>query len=177
MSKIIPNGTEVLIFENNENTSYNCLDETNFIKGIIISSKESDDLSHHGSPWYVQIYTIIGENGYTYNATYGSAVINNFYIRTVKDHIKHIKQVIKNNKDKINVLNEQNYDLINTINSLMQMELDNKVVTSTYAPNDSERIAELIDGLMYEPSKAKEILSRYDNILSKYDNLEEHRKL
>ena len=41
MEKIIPNGTEVLIFFNSKND----YEEERFIKGVIISSKESEDLS------------------------------------------------------------------------------------------------------------------------------------
>ena len=39
MEKIIPNGTEVLIFFNSKND----YEEERFIKGVIISSKESED--------------------------------------------------------------------------------------------------------------------------------------
>ena len=79
MKEIIPNGTDVLIFIDNKNYNEKT-SEINFIKGKIISSKQSDDLSYHGSPWYEQIYTALGENGEEYKATYGSAVINNTFI-------------------------------------------------------------------------------------------------
>ena len=37
------------------------------------------------SPWYEQIYIVLGDNGKTYEATYGSAnsLIGNVYILTV----------------------------------------------------------------------------------------------
>ena len=51
MNNVLANGTEVLIFKNfKAYTSEQ--DEINFITGIIVSSKESEDLSYHGSPYY-----------------------------------------------------------------------------------------------------------------------------
>jgi len=116
MEKIIPNNTEVLIFNNKKNHNKN-LNEINYIKGKIISSKLSHDLSHHGSPWQVQIYTILGEDGKEYKGTYGSAIIGDNFIRTIEDHIKHIKSTINDNKKQIN-------DLQNEINLLWVKMID-----------------------------------------------------
>lgn len=59
--KIIPNGTEVLIYKYVR--EWNKQDDENYIVGIVQSSKTSDDLSYHGSPWYEQIYEVLGEDG------------------------------------------------------------------------------------------------------------------
>jgi len=57
---IIPNGTEVLIFKYIR--EWDKQNEENYIIGTIQSSKTSDDLSYHGSPWYEQIYEVLGQD-------------------------------------------------------------------------------------------------------------------
>ena len=104
MEKIIPNGTEVLIVSE-DNVS-------NFEKAKIISSKESEDLSYHGSPWYEMIYTVQDKNGNEYSATYGIRIsgIASCCIRTVEDHVERIKFKIKDNEEIIeNTQKENNY--------------------------------------------------------------------
>ena len=53
-------GTEVLIFERNIWTGKE--NEKKFIRGTIVGCELSHDLSQHGSPWYENIYTILGED-------------------------------------------------------------------------------------------------------------------
>lgn len=118
MKEIIPNGTEVLVFIDNKNYNQK-LSEIDFVKGKIISSKESDDLSYHGSPWYEQIYTVLGEDGKEYKATHRMAVINNTFIRTIEDHIGYIKLAMKENLKKIDDLKNKNNLLYDTMNELI----------------------------------------------------------
>ena len=103
MDKIISNGTEVLIFSESKNNDSKILEKKKSIKGVIISSKKSEDLSYHGSPWYEQIYTVLGYNGKTYEATYGSSnsLIGNVYILTVDHYIKYINHLIEENNKKM----------------------------------------------------------------------------
>ena len=80
MEKIIPNGTEVLIFKYIREWGPN-QDDENYTVGTIQSSKTSDDLSVHGSPYYVQIYEVLGTDGKKYIGTYGTGLIgNSFFI-------------------------------------------------------------------------------------------------
>lgn len=60
MDKIIPNGTEVLIFYDFKGQSRGA-NEREFVKGVVVNSRESNDLSYHGSAWYEQIYNVIDE--------------------------------------------------------------------------------------------------------------------
>ena len=110
MDKIISNGTEVLIFSENKNNDSKILEKKKSIKGVIISSKKSEDLSYHGSPWYEQIYTVLGDNGKTYEATYGSAnsLIGNVYILTVDHYIKYINHLIEENNKIFSLLKSKN---------------------------------------------------------------------
>ena len=158
MQEIIPNGTEVLIFCNLQIGIPTRKDELNYIKGKIVSSELSDDLSYHGSPWYEQIYTVIGEDGNTYMATQNIANYGVFFIRTISDYIKRINYFIEKNNDEINKLNKENEELNEKLHSLIKQE--NK--TSTYIPsNDSENIAKLLENFKYSPSKTDEVLSKY----------------
>lgn len=122
MKKTIPNGTEVLIFKYIREWGPN-QDEDHFSIGTIESSKESDDLSYHGSPWYEQIYTVVDENGKKYVGCYGSGLLGNSYFRTKEDHIKVLETRIKWNDEKIAEIQIQNEKYQNQINLLQ----DNKV--------------------------------------------------
>ena len=104
--KIIPNGTEVLIYKYVR--EWNKQDDENYIVGIVQSSKTSDDLSYHGSPWYEQIYEVLGEDGNIQRGNYGSGWIGNSFFRTKKDHISILKSRITNNQQEILKLQEKN---------------------------------------------------------------------
>lgn len=161
MEKIIPNGTEVLIFFNSKND----YEEERFIKGVIISSKESEDLSYHGSPWYVQIYKVQDENGQIYEATHQSPLFGAFYIRTIEGYLAYLEYKIKENQKKINDIENENMNLSNIITSLSplpQMHHEQQTVSS-----DSEEIAKMIENFKYVPDKETEVLNKYDNILTR----------
>lgn len=104
---IIPNGTEVLIFKYIREWGPN-QDDENYIIGTAQSSKTSDDLSYYGSPWYEQIYEVLGEDGKRYIGTYDSGLIGNSFFRTKEDHISILKRRINNNEQKILKLKEKN---------------------------------------------------------------------
>lgn len=132
MNKIIPNGTEVLVFCRLNGQTYDSLDESKFIKGIIVSSKESEDLSYHGSPWYEHIYTVICENGEEYQATYGSNLINAYFIRTVEHQKECINNAIDENSEKIIDLNKKIRILEDSLASLRKDEY--KIINKTSGP-------------------------------------------
>lgn len=128
MNEIKPNGTEVLIFKYVRENSYQ--DENNFITGIIISSKQSDDLSYHGSSWYEQIYEVLGEDGKKYYGCYGDGLIGSSFFRTREDHIKRIKNKIKRNEETILNLQDENVKYQQQINSISKNEP--KPIKKTY---------------------------------------------
>lgn len=49
------------------------------ITGIVESYKMSDDLSYHGSPWYEEIYTVLGDDGKYYHGTAEEDYLHYFY--------------------------------------------------------------------------------------------------
>ena len=104
--EIIPNGTEVLIFKYIRER--NKQDEEHYLIGTIQTSRTSDDLSYHGSPWYEQIYEVLGEDGKRYIGTYGTGIIRNSYFRTIDDHIRVLKNRINDNEQEILKIQEKN---------------------------------------------------------------------
>ena len=102
------------------------------IRGVVINSRESEDLSYHGSPWYEQIYTVMGENGKKYQATHNHAVfgISDFYIKTITEHINYVMSAIKDNNEKINALNEKNAMLSRVITSLLKIKNESNTNSS-----------------------------------------------
>lgn len=109
MEKIIPNGTEVLIFKYVREWGPN-QDDENYIVGTIKSSRMSDDMSIHGSLKCVQIYEVLGEDGNRYIGTYGNGIIGNSFFRTKEDHIKILKRKQSTNREKILKLQEKNFE-------------------------------------------------------------------
>jgi len=117
MNNVLENGTEVLIFKNfKAYTSEQ--DEINFITGIIVSSKESEDLSYHGSPYYEQIYEVLGKDGKRYIGTYNFGVSGSYVFRTREDHIKRLKALIDINNKEILKIKSKSLEYENQINLL-----------------------------------------------------------
>lgn len=104
--EIIPNGTEVLIFKYIRER--NKQDEEHYLIGTIQTSRTSDDLSYHGSPWYVKIYEVLGEDENIYVGCYGKGIIGSYYFRTIDDHIKVLKNRINDNEQEILKIQEKN---------------------------------------------------------------------
>ena len=121
--KILPVGTEVLVFKYiREHGPSN--DKINYIKGVVMSRKDSNDLSQHGSPWYEQVYTVLGEDGKEYYGTYGNGLLGNAFFRTIDDHIDCLESRMLLNNEKIeNLRNDNNYSL-KTIHNLKMTQLE-----------------------------------------------------
>jgi len=125
MEKIIPNGTEVLIFKYVREWGPN-QDDENYVVGIVQSSKTSDDLSIHGSSHYVQIYEVLGNDGNRYTGTYGNGLIGNSFFRTKGDQVEILKRKISHNKETITKLQEKNNEYIKQISSLIEKGMDSQ---------------------------------------------------
>lgn len=121
MDKIIQNGTEVLIFYDFKGLGRGS-NERDFVKGVVVSSRESNDLSYHGSAWYEQIYNVVDENGRNYEATYGNAYVGSFFIRTIEHHMAMIKSRISDNSEEICALNKENDELNGTLEELARIK-------------------------------------------------------
>ena len=125
MEKIIPNGTKVLIYKYIREWGPN-QDDENYIVGTIQSSKTSDDLSTHGSPYYVQIYEVLGTDGKKYIGTYGTGLIGNSFFRTIQDHINFLKRKISRNNESILELQEKNNEYKNQISLLVGTNIEDQ---------------------------------------------------
>ena len=124
MEKIIPDGTEVLIFNYIANWGSK-QDEEHYIKGVIESSEELEEPTMHGSPWMIRFYKVKGEDNKFYYGTYDTGINGCNYIRTIPDHINKIKHKIKKNCEEINRLNDENFELYEQIVKLNR-EASNK---------------------------------------------------
>lgn len=96
MEKILENGTKVLVFEYIHEWGLN-QDMEHYIRGTIIQSEMSEDLSYHGSPWNVINYTVLGEDGYEYFGNYGEHVLGNSFYLTEEDYIHYLNSKLKEN--------------------------------------------------------------------------------
>ena len=123
MEKIIPNGTKVLIFNYIPNWGPK-QDEERFIRGVIEDSEILEEETMHGSTWTKRFYRVLGEDNEIYYGTYDVGSRGSHYIRTVEDHINHIKNKITSNCEKINELNNKNYDLLKLITTLNNQDFD-----------------------------------------------------
>ena len=102
--KIIPNGTEVYVFNKYGHKT------KPIMKGIVVSSKDSGNLSQHGSPWSVQVYDVQGENGIEYFGAYGNDLYN-YYFRTKENYINYLNWLISCNNNQIKELKKENNEL------------------------------------------------------------------
>lgn len=117
-------GDEVLIFESYYNDDYDkginwYYPIKPFIRGKVVSVERSDDLSQHGSPWHVTIYTVLGEDGKIYRGTYRHSIIGNSFFYTKGDYVECLNNYIRLNNEKVDEINKitreilDNIDLIN----------------------------------------------------------------
>lgn len=107
MDKELNVGDEVLIFNYIREWGIN-QDDEHYIKGSIVKSEMSDDLSYHGSPWYVINYTVLGEDGTIYFGNYKYPTLGNSFFMTQEDYIHYLERKIANNQEKILELNKEN---------------------------------------------------------------------
>lgn len=124
MDKIIPNGEEVLLFRESQDIHHKNVNKTKYIKGVVVSSRDSENLSYHGSEWYERIYTIIDDEGKSYEATYNRAYIGPFYIRTIKEHIVNLRETIQDNYDKMRELYADNEIISKSLEELISLEME-----------------------------------------------------
>ena len=120
MDKELNIGDEVLIFKYITEWGLH-QDYEHFIKGIIVKSEISDDLSYHGSPWYKMNYTVLGEDGKKYFGNYKHPHLGNSFFMTKEDYIYYLKNKLINNKEKILEITTENKKIQEMINSI-QME-------------------------------------------------------
>ena len=102
---IIANGTEVYVFNR---YGHETKPQT---KGVIVRSKDSGDLSEHGSSWSVQVYEVLGEDGIKYFGVYGNSFLYDNYFRTKENYINYLNRLINHNNEEIEKLKEKNSDL------------------------------------------------------------------
>lgn len=102
---IIANGTEVYVFNR---YGHETKPQT---KGVIVRSKDSGDLSEHGSSWSVQVYEVLGEDGIKYFGNYGNSFLYDNYLRTKENYINYLNRLINHNNEEIEKLKEKNSDL------------------------------------------------------------------
>lgn len=89
-----------------------------FIKGKVIKSEMSDNLSYHGSSWHVKNYRVLGEDDKEYYGNYKHPHLGNSFFMTIEDYIYYLKSKIINNKEeilKLNIENRKYNSLIRTI--------------------------------------------------------------
>ena len=120
MDKELNIGDEVLIFKYITEWGLH-QDYEHFIKGIIVKSEISDDLSYHGSPWYKMNYTVLGEDGKKYFGNYKHPHLGNSFFMTKEDYIYYLKNKLINNKEKILEITTENKKIQEMINSIQMI--------------------------------------------------------
>lgn len=162
---LIPNGTEVYVFHGSSNNNIEGFEDGAYIKGTIVGHRVSENLStdyYRDSAWCEFIYSIVGENGKTYEATYGSALIGSFFIRTQKDFLRYLVTAIKDNLIKATELNKQNKILSETLKTVMTDEMSvGGIKPSSAYDKDFMTIAEAMSNMKYDANLTGEEISEY----------------
>lgn len=107
MNKELNIGDEVLVFNYIREWGINQNYE-HYIKGNVVESEISNDLSHHGSPWYVMNYTVLGEDGNKYFGNYKHPTLGNSFFMTQEDYTHYLEKKILSNQEKILELKKEN---------------------------------------------------------------------
>ena len=126
MKKELEIGDEVFIFQYIHEWGINQNYE-HFIKGKVIRKELSNDLSYHGSPWYVENYTVLGEDGITYFGNYKHPTLGNSFFMTQEDYIHYLERKISNNQEKILVIDEENHKIRAMIENVQKIKTNNDI--------------------------------------------------
>ena len=126
MSKILSVGDEVLVFRY-VSTWGPKQDYEHYIKGTIISSELSDDLSYHGSSWNEMTYTVLGEDGYTYFGNYMYPILGSSFFLTGSDYTSYLENQISSNQREIETLENKNFKLNAILKSLQNGDRTKKI--------------------------------------------------
>ena len=116
MEERLKNGEEVLIFRNVSDIYEQT--ESDFIKGTIIYSYKSKNLSYKKDPFYVWIYKVMGEDNKEYECSNGMIIYGTDYMMKPIDYLKKIRSMLLDNHHEIKRLEEINKSLVKTINNL-----------------------------------------------------------
>lgn len=162
MNKIIPNGTEVLIFKYVRELGPD-QDDENYIVGTVQSSEMSNDLSMHSSPYYVQVYEVLGKDGNIYIGTYGTGSIGNSFFRTKEDHIDILSKKISCNEQDMLRLKEKNMEYKAQI-SLLKKEMEKQRFEVLAVPCDRAFVV------------SKEKKKEFENIKPNYDLINKYNE-
>ncbi len=119
---IYENGSEVLIFKDIKGR----YDIDNFIKGTIISSEISNNLSNNDSSLNVIKYKVIDEEGRIYIDTIGEydsfIMTKESYIDYLNNKIRDNNKAIKRKNRETRELNQQNEELEDLIKYVQKIE-------------------------------------------------------
>lgn len=127
MDKVLNVGDEVLIFEYIREWGID-QDDEHYIRGNVVKSEMSDDLSYHGSPWHVMNYTVLGEDGNLYFGNYEHPILGNSFFMTQEDYIRYLEGKIDNNQKKILEINEENQQIRARIENVQKQEIKQLVI-------------------------------------------------
>ena len=118
--KVFGNGTEVLIFKYME--GWRNQDTEHFIRGTIVHSEKSGDISYCGNPLYVMNYTVLGEDGNKYFGNMGHHIFGESFFMTREMYINHLVSILVDNESKIEKINEENKKISDMIKKIYEME-------------------------------------------------------
>ena len=116
MEERLKNGEEVLIFRNVSDIYEQSLSD--FIRGIIIDSKKSKNLSYKGKPFYTWVYVVLGEDKKEYECSNGMIIYGLDYMMKPLDYLKKIRKTLLDNIHEIERLENINKSLVKTIDNL-----------------------------------------------------------
>lgn len=122
MDKELNIGDEVLVFKYIREWGLN-QDYEHYVRGNVVKSEMSDDLSYHGSPWCVMNYTVLGEDGIEYFGNYKHPTLGNSFFMTQEDYIHYLERKIANNQEKMLEINKENQNIQQMIESVKNKSL------------------------------------------------------
>lgn len=119
--KILPKGTEVLVFKYTKFKGEVSNDEY-YIRGIVESCTINNE-----SELTPSILTVLGEDGCEYWGSYGAPIIGNSFFRTKEDQIEYLNSRIAINNDYIQDLHDLNDRYKESIEEIKQMKPKKKL--------------------------------------------------
>lgn len=98
-----------------------------FIRGNVIKIEMSDDLSYHGSSWYVMNYKVLGEDGKEYFGNYMHPTLGDSFFMTEEDYILYLERMIAKNQNQILEINKENNRIQKMIEKVQKREENQEI--------------------------------------------------
>ena len=124
-SKLVLNGTKVILFDDNCKNSDDYLDY-----GVIVDS----EIASFGTDYVIK-YSVLGKDGSRYECSYKDSFFNNIYFFTIEEYINHLKNQI----NELGMIVDKKRIIVDELNRFLEKDNSNISNNRNINTNDDNK--------------------------------------